>query len=268
MNKTALTPEILLACMDAGRTLDRDAVEPLSDWASAETIAEAICAARRARGERPIGWKVGLTNLAAWPKLGIDRPIWGRMYQSTVTLLDSGRCVLDLAGLSSPRIEPEIVIGMARAPASDAPIALLEATAWIALGYEIVHTPSPEWRSVPQESHAAQGMHARLLVGPRRRPDELATSLGSLADALAAMKVTLSRDESQSWSGTGAVVLGSPLASLGRLVRELATRGKSLGTGDVITTGTLTDAQPLGTPARWTTRIEGLALPDLILQSR
>lgn len=265
---TPLTPELLLAAMDAGQTIRRDDTLPITDWAQAEQVSEAIVALRRARGDRPIGWKVGLTNLAAWPRLGIDRPIWGRMYDRTVTLLDSTRCELDLAGLSAPKIEPEIVVGMAATPQSDSPEALLAAIAWIAHGFEIVHTPYPDWRSAPAESHAAQAMHAALIVGPRLRPDQLADTPAALAQALAGFSITLEREGGERWSGGGSLVMGSPLISLGRFVRELGARGLALGTGDVITTGTLTDAQPLGAPGHWTTRIEGIALPGLALRSR
>jgi len=263
-----LTPELLLATMDAGHTVQRDQTLPITDWAEAERIAQSIVALRRARGDRPVGWKVGLTNVSAWSRLGIARPIWGRIYDRTVTLLDSTRAELFLDGLSAPRIEPEIVVGLARTPAADTPQALLEACAWIAHGFEIVHTPYPEWRSAPMESHAAQAMHASLIVGPRLRPDQLADSPEALALALERFTLTLSREGGERWSGTGSVVLGSPLASLGRLVRELGARGEQLGTGDVITTGTLTDAQALGEPGLWHTEIQGIALPGLSLRSQ
>jgi 2-oxo-3-hexenedioate decarboxylase len=38
-----------------------------------------------------------------------------------------------------------------------------------------------------------------------------------------------------------------------------------LAAGDVITTGTLTDAQPLAPRQRWQTRLEGVPLPGLSL---
>ncbi len=263
-----LTPELLLAAMDAGHTVQRDQTLPITDWAEGERVAQAIVALRRARGDRPIGWKVGLTNVSAWPRLGIDRPIWGRIYDRTVTLLDGTRAELFLDGLSTPRIEPEIVVGLARTPAADTPLALLEACAWIAHGFEIVHTPYPDWRSAPMESHAAQGMHAALIVGPRLRPDQLADSPAALARALETFTLTMTREGGERWSGHGAVVMGSPLASLGRLVRELAARGEQLGTGDVITTGTVTDAQPLGEPGLWHTELQAIALPGLTLRSQ
>ena len=138
---TPLTPELLLAAMDAGHTIRREDTLPITDWADAERINQAIVTLRSARGDRPVGWKVGLTNLAAWPRLGIDRPIWGRIYDRTLTLLDSTVCGLALEGLSAPRIEPEIVVGMASTPESDSPEALVAAIGWIAHGFEIVHTP-------------------------------------------------------------------------------------------------------------------------------
>lgn len=268
MDTTTPLAARLLERMDHGQTLDRDTYVPLTDWPQAERLSEQIVALRRARGDRPIGWKIGLTNASAWPRLGIDRPLWGRLYDRTVTLLDAPRATLALAGLSQPRIEPEIVFGLAHSPASDAPADLLAATAWIAHGFEIVHTPYPGWQSTPYDSHAAQGMHAALIVGPRLRPQQLAQTSDRLMERLAQCQIEMSVAGGGRWAGTGAVVLGSPLLSLGRFVRELADRGQRLGSGEMITTGTLTDAQALTEPGVWTTRIEGLALPGLELTVR
>ena len=41
-------------------------------------------AEREARGERPIGRKIGFTNRTIWAEYGVYAPIWGYVYDGTV----------------------------------------------------------------------------------------------------------------------------------------------------------------------------------------
>ena len=67
--------------------------------------------------------------------------------------------------------------------------------------------------------------------------------------------------------GRGEIVLGSPLAALGYLVKLLAKQAKSppLAPGEIISTGTLTDAHPVAAGETWSTEIRGLPLAGLQL---
>ena len=47
-------------------------------------VTAAVRAAREARGERPIGRKIGFTNRTIWAEYGVHAPIWGYVYDSTV----------------------------------------------------------------------------------------------------------------------------------------------------------------------------------------
>src|SRR5262245_56771340 len=62
-----------------------------------------------ARGRTQCGLKLGFTNQAVWTALGLDSPFWSPVYVETVT---EARTV-SLDGFVEPRIEPEIVIGLA-----------------------------------------------------------------------------------------------------------------------------------------------------------
>src|SRR6185369_13464225 len=72
--------------------------------------------ARIARGERPVGRKIGFTNRTIWPEYGVYAPIWGDMYDGTLRDLAATDGTLDLAPLLEPRIEPEIAFGFRAAP--------------------------------------------------------------------------------------------------------------------------------------------------------
>jgi 2-oxo-3-hexenedioate decarboxylase len=65
--------------------------------------------------------------------------------------------------------------------------------------------------------------------------------------------------------GAGENVLGSPLLALGHLVELLAKQPDAppLCAGEIVTTGTLTDAHPVAAGEAWSTEIRGLPLPGM-----
>src|SRR5215510_7828577 len=88
---------------------------PGFDMDKAYQVTAAMRRLREARGERPIGRKLGFTNRTIWDEYQVFGPIWGDMYATTVREAE-GESTLDLAPLIEPRIEPEIAFGLARAP--------------------------------------------------------------------------------------------------------------------------------------------------------
>jgi 2-keto-4-pentenoate hydratase len=98
-----------------------------------------------ARGDKRLGRKIGFTNRAIWEQYNVYAPIWGYVYHSTVhDLINTAS--LPLAGFAEPRIEPEVVFGLGRAPASDMDeAALLSCVDWVAHGFEIVQSIFPQW---------------------------------------------------------------------------------------------------------------------------
>ena len=83
--------------------------------------------------------------------------------------------------------------------------------------------------------------------------------------ALSGLRLTLSCQGKPIAQGRGADVLDGPVQALGHLVAGLADRGERLAAGSVITTGTLTDAQPLSAGQHWRTAIDGVPLSGLSL---
>jgi 2-oxo-3-hexenedioate decarboxylase len=63
-------------------------------------------------------------------------------------------------------------------------------------------------------------------------------------------------------------VLGSPLVALAYLVEALSVQPDAppLTAGELISTGTLTDAHPVSPGERWTTELSGLPLPGLTIR--
>jgi 2-keto-4-pentenoate hydratase len=234
---------------------------PNLSMAHAEAVQAQITERRRARAEQPRGWKIGFTNRGIWPIYGVDRPIWGPVWDRSVTLLAGIEARVEIGPFVQPRLEPEIVFGLRKTPADACIAALLDAVQWCAHGVEIVQSVYPDWRFTAAEAHAAQGLHAALLIGPRI---PIAQWVDPAHD-LSALELTLSCNAKPVACGRGADVLDGPLQALSHLVRELAKRGQQLAAGDVITTGTLTDAQPLQSGQHWQTQLFGVPLPGLSL---
>lgn len=259
----ALAAARLLESLDRTTPLDPQTLPAPLTVDAAQALQMRVCALREARGERRVGYKIGFTNRSIWPIYGVDRPIWAPVWDSTLTLLDGTLAEIAVRRFSQPRLEPEIVFGLASTPASADPDAVFDAIDWVAHGFEIVQCPYPDWKFDAALSIAAQSLHGALIVGPRRQK-----SIVAGWQALASIRLSLFRNDERIAEGEGRQVLDNPVLALGHLVRELARSGLALQPGDVVTTGTLTDAQPLGVGQRWATRIEGADLPGLVLLTR
>ncbi len=140
---------------------------------------------------------------------------------------------------------------------------MLEAIDWIAHSIEIVHCHHPAWKVTLADCAAANALHGRLIVGT---PIPVSNFSG-LADLLPAAEVTLSKAGEVIDRGAGANVLGSPLAAFAYLVEVLGRQpsARPLETGELVSTGTLTDAHPVRAGETWTTAFRGLPLPGLTI---
>jgi 2-oxo-3-hexenedioate decarboxylase len=110
---------------------------------------------------------------------------------------------------------------------------------------------------------ADNALHGRLIVGT---PVEV-QRISGLAAALPFLKVTLRKGDAVVDQGTGANVLDSPLLSLAFLVEILAEQKDSppLAAGEIVSTGTLTDAHPVQAGETWSTDLHGFAVRGLTL---
>lgn len=213
---------------------------PDLDLATAYRIAALV---DELRGERVVGRKIGFTNRTIWNRYGVDGPMWGNVSDRTLMRLTDRP--VSLAGLSEPRLEPEVAVCLARSPEpgmSDE--ALLETIAWFAPAFEIVHSIYPGWRFSLADCIASNALHGRLLLGPP-------VAAGPWALTLPETVVTLRRGEEVVDTGVGANVLDGPLSALRYLVDMFAENGAVLGVGEVVSTGTITDAFPIAPGETW-----------------
>jgi 2-oxo-3-hexenedioate decarboxylase len=219
---------------------------------------------RDASGEPAVGRKIGFTNPKIWPEYGVNAPGWG--YVTTASCRDlAATKELPLAGFVEPKIEPEIMFGLAHPPAPGMDEAALAGCIdWVAHGYEIVQSIYPGWKFVPADTVVANAMHGALLVGKRHA---FAPRQAEWLRELASFEIDLYRNGSLADRGGGAAVLGSPVAALGHLVALLAQDpvNPPLKAGEIVSTGTLTRALPIVPGETWHTELRGIPLEGVSL---
>ncbi|HEY6631728.1 MAG TPA: fumarylacetoacetate hydrolase family protein [Rhizobiaceae bacterium] len=266
MDPAAIARTVLAAIDGGGR------VEPFTATDSAFSETDAYQAAaqlrqlRVARGETPVGRKIGFTNRNIWDEYGVYQPIWGDVYDTTLRNVSAGHRV-KVSQLPEPRIEPEIVLGLDGDITPEMSVdEIARSIGWVAHGFEFVQSIFPDWRFRVADCVADGGLHGLLVIGPRRLVPE--SQRATLAADLSGLNITLSRNDGPVDTGSGANVLDGPIQALAHLAAVL---GKDrlnppLRAGELVTTGTLTRAFPVLPGERWSTEIAGYDLPGLSVE--
>jgi len=267
-NIDALAQE-LLSAYETGQMIPvPPSARPGFDLNAAYAVEAALKRSREARGRRAVGRKVGYANKAMWRLLKLETLVWAHMYDDTVHYSQNNSATLTLAHARSLKIEPEIVFGLKQAITAENldATAALEATEWLAMGFEIIDCPFPEWQFQPSDFVASFGLHAALVVGEKVavRPELIA----ELVNDLPQCKVRMLKNGEFVEEGSGKNSLRSPalcLAELGgAIIRRCAT--EPLAAGEVISTGTLTSGHLTEKGDSWTAEVSGLAVPPLTLR--
>jgi 2-keto-4-pentenoate hydratase len=208
-----------------------------------------------------------------WRVLKLETLVWAHMYDDTVHYSDHNSSTLTLAHPRSLKIEPEIVFGLkepvvVKEGANPDATAALASTDWLAVGFEIIDCPFPEWQFQPSDFVASFGLHTALAIGERveLRPDRIA----ALVDELPRFKVRVSKNGEFVEEGWGRNCLRSPALCLAELSATIVRRFPSqpLSAGEIVSSGTLTAGHPTDRGDLWRVEVEGLSLslPPLTLR--
>ncbi len=233
-------------------------------------IVRRIMDIRTAQGETLAGRKIGFSNRRIWSRYGvkapISTPIWTPIFDETVRYAEDNRGIQSLTRALQPRLGPELVFRLNRAPAPDASLEeMADCIEWMAHAFEIVTCPFPDWKFELPDSIAAFGLHGALIVGEPRVLS--AASRRNLGEVLAHSSLSLSCGDELRSAGFGSDVLGSPLHALWHLHHLLKEMPQfpQLGAGEIVTTGTWTDVCPIKPGETWTSAFSGLTLPGLTI---
>jgi 2-keto-4-pentenoate hydratase len=222
---------------------------------------------RRRGGRSTVGLKVGYANKAVWRVLKLDSLVWAHMYDDTVHHAGSGCNEITLPYDRSTKIEPEIVFRLARpVPAGAHPAVVLQHVDWLAIGFELIGCPYPDWQFTPADFVAGFGLHLALVVGQPSAVGQDAIS--GLVDALASFRVRIAKNGEFVEEGGGRNSLRSPALCLAELSAALARQpgASPLDAGDLVSTGTLTAGHPVARGETWKVEVDGLPLSGLSLR--
>jgi 2-oxo-3-hexenedioate decarboxylase len=257
----------LLSAYETGQMINVPPSErPAFNLNMAYDVEETLKRFREAAGPRAVGRKVGYANKAMWRVLKLETLVWAHMYDDTVHYSDSNSTTLRVAHPRSLKIEPEIVFGLKEPVTGESSDAALASADWLALGFEIIDCPFPEWKFQPSDFVASFGLHAALVIGNRIqvRPG----LVPALVDELSRFKVRMAKNGEIVEIGSGRNSLKSPALCLAELGAAIALRFPSdpLNAGEVVSSGTLTAGHLTGRGDLWTAEAEGISLPSLTLR--
>lgn len=240
----------------------------------AYTLADAYAVAKihydeAARAGRvATGRKIGFTNPAAWANMELNTPVWGFVYTHTVIDSASGVTTVDIQRTMQPKIEPEIMFGLKSGVIGTGdPVAALQAVEWIALGFEVVSCPYPDWKFKGVDAVSAFGLHHALYVGPKRMltpQDDLTALVAQLGSASA----RIYKNDTVAGEGSGAIVLGNPARALAAIAIVIANQPQfaPLGVGEIISSGTLTPPPAIAVGDTIRAEVQGIDLAPVTVR--
>jgi 2-oxo-3-hexenedioate decarboxylase len=242
--------------------------QPGFDLNAAYAVERKLKHLREVNGHKAVGRKVGYANKAVWRVFKLETLVWAHMYDDTVHYSQNNWATLAQPHSHSLKIEPEIVFHLKdeiREEKADASSAL-QSVDWLAMGFEIIDCPFPDWQFQPSDFVASYGLHAALVIG--ERIPVLPGNIASLAEQLAKFKVRMSKNGEFVEEGSGRNSLKNPALCLAELSAAIAKRfsAEPLRAGEIVSSGTLTAGHPLEKDDLWTAELDGIPLPSLTLK--
>jgi 2-keto-4-pentenoate hydratase len=225
--------------------VDRDARRP-GEWsgsveglsiAQAYAVQQELTALRERRGEAVVGYKIGCTSPTIQRQLGVDRPIFARLFDTGA--FRSGDRLLHGAFLNLA-VEGELAVRLARdiaaRPGSDE-----ECEAAIESCFTVIELHDHALRCDPPcaaELIVRNAMHAGFVAGPNH------SYVAGARGIPESMRVQIDETEEDSTSEPWA--MGRPGAAIRWLAWSLGEFGSGLRRGHVILTGSVMKLIPVG----------------------
>ncbi len=163
-------------------------------------------------------------------------PIYG--FLAAANAVDMGE-PLDTASLIQPRCEPEIVFVLGRdLSGPDVTAAeVVDATSGVAVGIEVLDSRYHDYKFTMADVVADNTSASRFVVGAAVDPQGIDLDL---------VGVVLEKNGEVVGTATGAACMGHPAAAVAWLARQLSAEGEGLRAGEIVLSGGLTAAIPVG----------------------
>lgn len=222
---------LLAAARRDGRQLDTLPVPLVPATPDDAYAVNALVAARL--GWEPLGWKIAGTTAAVRDRLGLGGPIYGRTFRR---FRAASPARLDASRLLDPLVECEFFVTLAQAlPTRAAPWSMAEvrdAIGAVHAGIEVAECRLAGDAIAHPTAILADGSASGWYV--------FGDPIDGWRDGLAPVAVTLEVDGAPRRQGSGADVMGDPLAPLLWLAEERRRWGDGLAAGETISTGSMT----------------------------
>ncbi|GBE65519.1 2-keto-4-pentenoate hydratase [Mycobacterium sp. MFM001] len=210
---------------------------------------------RRLRdGRALVGHKIGLTSESMQMLLGVDEPDFGYILDDMV--LANGSAV-PVARFCAPRVEAEVAF-LFRAPLRGPGITVDEvrdATEAVAVALEVVDSRIDKWRLTLPDTVADNASSGAVVLGEWVSFDD--------AIDLSCARASLCANGTEMDSGTGAAVMGDPVAAVAWLANALGSFGTEIMPGHFVISGSITSAPFVHAGDDVATTISGLGAVSL-----
>ncbi len=218
------------------------------DLDAAYAVQQGLVRARLDGGATVVGRKIGATSEAVQQQLGVDQPDFGYLLDDMDV---SDQRPISMRTLVQPRVEAEVAFVLARDVAEgEITLESVRDAVGVALpALEIVDSRIADWDIGFTDTVADNASSGLYVVGREGRP------LDELEPREVTMSLTIN-DEERS-SGTGAACLGDPLEALRWLAVQAQRFGDPLRAGQVILSGALGPFVPFGPGDRVQASISG-----------
>ncbi len=189
-------------------------------------------------GERIVGKKIGVTSRAVQQALGVDQPDFGFLTDA-MCFMDGDRVSLRDNNLIQPRAEGEIAFKLQRRLEGPGVTArqVLEATEYVTPCFEVVDSRIENWQIKIEDTVADNASCGVFVLGTER--------IDPCSLDLAALEMTVAKNEREISRGKGAAVQGHPANAVAWLANTLGRFGIALEAGEIILSGSLVPLEPV-----------------------
>jgi len=226
----------LFDALNKGESMDpiRDQIN--NDIDAAYSIQKELVALRKARGEKVVGKKIGLTSFAVQEQLGVDQPDYGILFD-TMDVTKAG--AVDTSFLMHPKVEGELtfVLGKDITAKEITMELLIDAIAEVRSSIEIVDSRVENWNIRISDTIADNASGSHFILG------EDFKTLHHMDPAAVTMR--LYKNGSLESEGTGKACMDNPLNAALWLAQKMADQGEPLAKGEVLLSGALGPMVPV-----------------------
>lgn len=235
---------------------------PAEPYAGPLSMADAECARGKliplleAHFGRVAGYKAGLTNEAGQRRYGLNAPVWGAIFAST--LANRSGATLELTPqLRGIGVEADLLVRVRDEGINGAGTDHVAILRHLDQVIPFIELPRSGLARTPDgPGLVAANVSARLGVVGEPIPVE---ATAEFARRIGEVRVAMTDNDREVVNATGAALLGHPLNAVSWLVQDLAKTGRRLRAGDIVSLGGFAGSVPAQAGHRYVLRYEGLA---------